>query len=178
MEKYDQDLRTYLDSQQSVVNKTNIIKSLQLQTKHILYTMASHIMLCIDIKPLNTVVNIDSDNLPIIRFIDFDAEHCYYDDNSRLMQYIDRYHHDNLEQIIYKLMIIIFANHLYKINFNYLYTLVKNEFTDKDFAHIESIIQDNDNLLKTVMNYFPEISKGNLSIAEFVRRATLFKKDV
>jgi len=179
MEKYNQHLRTYLESQQSVVNKTNIIKTLQLQTKRILHTMASVEMLCIDIKPLNTVVNIDSDNLPIIRFIDFDAEHCYYQDmHASLLVYIDQWHHhDNSTlQVMYKLMIIIFANHLYKINFNYLYTLVKSEFTEKDFTNIESIIQDNANLLKTVMNYFPEIS--NIGPTAFVRRATLFKKDV
>ena len=119
--------------------------------------MAARNLVCIDIKPLNVVLNIEN-GLPDIRFIDVDADWCSKKDKftigiNSLLQNMGYSEEDSLG-LVYKIMLVLFANHLQDIQFNYLHEIVNKNVTSKDTDMIIAAINKSLELQQIFKHYF------------------------
>ena len=161
MEKFQMDLDEYIGQITSNVMSTNtynkIANTLANQTNVILIKMAARNLVCIDIKPLNVVLNIEN-GLPDIRFIDVDADWCSKKDKftigiNSLLQNMGYSEEDSLG-LVYKIMLVLFANHLQDIQFNYLHEIVARNVTSKDTDMIIAAINKSLELQQILKHYF------------------------
>jgi hypothetical protein len=170
MEKFQMDLDAYIKQIHSNVMDTNtynkISDTLAFQTNKILKIMASRDLVCIDIKPLNVVLNVENE-LPDIRFIDVDADWCSKKDKltvgiNSLLKIMGYTQQDRLD-LIYKIMLVLFANHLQELSFNYMHQIVESNVKEHDTKIIIEAINQSLELQMIFKHYFKsDLSPGKI----------------
>lgn len=166
MEKFDMDLDEYIVQLRETEDPNGKIgQALSRQTTEILRKMADNNMSCYDIKPPNAVVklNATAGGIPILKFIDFDADFCVANKNFTMnsthakdaalkAQYVSAGR--SLTDFAYETMLALFCLHLKKAGFNYLARAVKEQIDVDTQNAIASIAEDEDTYLNVVTVHY------------------------
>lgn len=164
MEAFDMDLSVYMKTPRS----NNIYQSLKMQTMHIIQQIAGMGVMCMDVKPKNSVVRTNLDGTVDLRFIDMDADFC----NPSTMLQIG----DNIQtETAYMYMMFLFANHLYCLDMNYLANenqRLKNVH-EKDLR--TAIRNSKEQFDEITHHYFPKMMKN---VDTFIQFACSEKKPI
>ena len=158
-EAYDMDLKNYLNTKENYEKTTLSEEDIHIRDQIItlLQTMTKKMeMICYDIKPPNSVINVDTKE---VRLIDWDADWC--------IAYNNLLRKDSNRKMIDLLNIILMANHLYTYsNFNIFYTYIQEQVKEDDTELIESLKQHFCDRLDGYDNYYQTITRHYFNFNE------------
>ncbi len=136
------------------LNNNLLLELLEIQTINVIKRMSEHDMFCIDIKPKNSVINLDRNDTTLkFRFIDVDSDFCK---PSELYVNVVNFENNNeRNNFTYKFMIVLFACHLeYRLRFNYLKEVIYTQITEEDIQYMQNVINHSLSVRKRFTHYF------------------------
>jgi hypothetical protein len=111
-------------------------------------------IICSDLKPENTMIKILYDGSLVVKLIDWDTSHCKYlnwigsqtTQQSKLdIDFFDVAKFFNL---------LIFANHLYKHNNNFLYEEIRKRYNPRLYSSLEVLFTNEENIYSRTMSHY------------------------